>query len=331
MKKIGLIFSFVFPILLSAATVEQLFNVQTVKVQEEMRAQGQKNYGYVKADESRIYDVVPRFGGYIITLYADKVYKKVKKGERLAKVYSPEVLQAKEDYINAINYDKKRPNPAMVRSAKEKLELLGLSKGEIAAVKKSGKADQYTYIYAPSSGYIFEKNVNNLGSFSTKQKLFTIVNLERVWVEVKIYQKDLAKYAGLSDYKVTSVGVEGSFSATTMQLYPNMDPKEATATLRLEAMNTNRTLLPGMYTTITSSSNTHHHLTLPTTAVIRKNGRFYVFVVGDFKGEYEPKVIEVEPLNNNTYSIKSGLQAGDEVVNNALFMMDSDAQINGLY
>ena len=319
------------PLALCAATVEQLFNVQTIKVKAESSTVSQKNYGYVVADESRIYDVVPRFSGYIITLYADKRYKKVKKGERLAKVYSPEILQAKEDYLNAVNYDKQRSNVAMVQSAKEKLQLLGVADGEIAAVKRSGKAGKYSYIYAPSAGYLFEKDVNNRGAFSAKQKLFTIVDLKKVWIEVKIYQKELLKYRRLTDFSVTAVGLEHAVAAKKVQLYPNMDPKEATATLRLEALNTKGELLPGMYATIVSSSGEKKYLTLPATAVIRKNGQFYVFVVGEFRGEYEPKVIDVEVLDANTYSIKGGLKEGDEVVDNALFMMDSDAQINSLY
>ncbi|MBU1642168.1 efflux RND transporter periplasmic adaptor subunit, partial [bacterium] len=64
---------------------------------------------------------------------------------------------------------------------------------------------------------------------------------------------------------------------------------------------------------------------------IRKNGKYYVFGVSEFEGEYEPIAVDAEVLDNNTYIIKSGLNKGDEVVDNALFMMDSDAQINGLY
>ena len=331
MKKLLLLIATLLPLMATEATVEQLFSVQTVKVKEEHRGKSMKNFGYVKADESRIYEVVPRFGGYIITLYADKQYQKVFKGQKLAKVYSPEVLQAKEDYINALHYDEKRANPQMVASAKEKLLLLDIPEEEITALKKSGKAQNYTYIYAPTSGYIFEKSVNNKGSFNVKQKLFSVVNLDRVWIEAKIYQKDLFKYKKLSDFTVQAVGLEKSFKAKKSQLYPNLNPKEATATLRLLANNAKGELLPGMYTTITAKDKKANYLTLPTTAVIRKNGQFYVFGVGEFEGEYEPIVVDVTPLDNNTYIIKSGVSVGDEVVNNALFMMDSDAQINGLY
>jgi len=331
MKRLMMVLLSCLPLAASEATVKQLFSVQTVKVQEQKRALGLKNYGYVVADDARVYDVVPRFGGYITTLYADRTYQKMAKGERLAKVYSPEVLQSKEEYINAIDYDRRRSNPRMVASAREKLQLLGVSDAEIKALEKRGKASEYNYIYAPSGGYLFTKSVNNRSAFNTKQKLFTIVDLDKVWVEVKIYQKELSRYSGLNDFRVKAVGVETTFSATKRQLYPSIDLKEATATLRLEADNRSGKLLPGMYVTVTASGSAESYLTLPVTAVIRKNGSYYVFGVSEFEGEYEPLQVDVEVLDSDTYIIKSGLNRGDEVVNNALFMMDSDAQINGLY
>ncbi|MDA3945497.1 MAG: efflux RND transporter periplasmic adaptor subunit [Helicobacteraceae bacterium] len=331
MKQLITVLLFCLPLLASEATVKQLFSVQTVKVKEEKKAFSLKNYGYVTADDARIYDVTPRFGGYITTLYADKIYQKVAKGERLARVYSPDILQSKEDYVNALSYDKKRSSPEMVKSAREKLALLDLPEAEINALKKRGHAKEESYIYAPAGGYLFEKNVNNLGAFNAKQKLFTIVDLQTVWIEVKIYQKDLYRYHELNDFSVKAVGVEQPFKARKLQFYPNIDPKEATATLRLEADNEKGKLLPGMYAAITASGSAESYLTLPSTAVIRKNGTFYVFGIGEFEGEYAPMAIDAEMLDNNTYIIKSGLNKGDEVVNNALFMMDSDAQINDLY
>jgi Cu(I)/Ag(I) efflux system membrane fusion protein len=331
MKQLLILLLFMVPLTAKEATVKQLFNVQTVKVKEAKAAFSLKNYGYVTADESRIYDVAPRFGGYITRLYGDKIYQKVAKGERLAKVYSPDVLQSKEDYVNALSYNQKRPSPEMVKSAREKLALLGLQEAEIDALKKRGRASEESYIYAPSDGYLFSKNINNLGAFNAKQKLFTIVDLSKVWIEVKIYQKDLYRYRELNNFSVKVVGLEKAFKATKLQLYPNIDPKAATATLRLEALNRTGELLPGMYATITASGSAESRLTLPSTAVIRKNGRYYVFGVSEYEGEYEPIAVDAELLDNNTYIIKGGLNKGDEVVDNALFMMDSDAQINGLY
>lgn len=331
MRRVAILLLMALPLMAEEAMLRQLFSVQTVKVKEESRAVSLENYGYVRADDSRIYDVVPRFGGYIITLYADSTYQKVRKGERLAKVYSPEVLQAKEEYINALRYNKKRSSPEMVESAREKLRLLDLPAEEIHRLEKRGRAIQESAIYAPSDGYLFVKNVNNRGAFSAKQKLFTIVDLQRVWIEVKIYQKDLPKYRDLEEFSVKAVGAEHAYKAVKRQLYPNIDPKAATATLRLEVINDRGELLPGMYATITASAGAEKRLILPSTAVIRKNGRFYVFVAGEYEGEYEPKAVDAEVLDADTYSIRSGLKKGDEVVNNALFMMDADAQINSLY
>ena len=86
------------------ATIQQLFNVQTVAVQESSHVKSLKSFGFVKVDDSLVYDVAPRFNGFVEILYADKLYKKVNKGEALAKVYSPEVLKAKDKYANSVKY-----------------------------------------------------------------------------------------------------------------------------------------------------------------------------------------------------------------------------------
>jgi len=86
-------------------TIEQLFNVKTVQVKEMTTSQKQVNFGYIVAQDSRKVDVYAWYSGFVDTLYADSMYKKVEKGELLAKVYSPEVYQAKQDYLNSINYN----------------------------------------------------------------------------------------------------------------------------------------------------------------------------------------------------------------------------------
>ena len=300
-------------------------------MQKESVVKTQKNYGYVVADERRTYVVMPRFGGYVVKLFADVKYKKVNRGDPLVRVYSPEVLQAKEEYLNTYRYTQKRHNKVMLHSAKEKLLLLGITQKEIKAMIKRGKAEAYTTVTAPASGYIFVKGVEKGSAFSAKSTLFKIVNIDRVWIEAKIYQKEIAALNKYVDFRVRSEDAQQEYQAKRLMLYPALDPKQATATLRLGVDNKEHKLFPGMYMNVTASGSARPYLTLPRSAVIRKNSRWYVFGTGEFEGEYEPKEVHVKPINGDRYAITEGVGAGDEVVSNALFMMDSDAQINGLY
>jgi len=313
------------------ATVEQLFSVQTVKVAKTKNSKKMGYYGYVKEDESRIHDVTPRFGGYVVRLYTDKTFAKVSKGDPLVSVYSPEVFKAKDEYLNAYRYTQKRPNIGMLESSRLKLELLGISAAEIKKVISSGTASATTTLYAPVDGYIFKKSINQGSAFGAKEQLFRIVNLDEVWVEALVMQEQREAIEQVEQYEMTVKGISRSYISKEALLYPRLDPKEATLTLRINVNNAEERLLPGMYVNITSLSPIKQVLTLPNTAVIRKNGKHYVFVVTDFKGEYEPKEIKAELMDADRYRIIEGLAEGDEVVNNALFMMDSDAQINGLY
>lgn len=331
MKKLLLFFVPLLVVASQKPSVEQLFNVETVKVKKITTTFEKRFYGLLKADESLVSDVVPRFGGYIVKLHADTTYMRVKKGQILAKVYSPEVYKAKEEYLNSLNYALKRGDSKMVESAKRKLQLLGVGKDEIHAVKRGRKSDPYTFVRSPADGYLFEKNVNEGSAFEAKSPLFTIVGLKNIWIEAKVSEPDLPALSGAVSFSVSARAVAGRFEAHNPLLYPQIDPESALATFRLDIENPEGRLLPGMFATLFAASKEESMLVLPRTAVIRKMGSWYVFKAGEFEGEYEPVEVRVKPIDNERYAILSGLDEGDEVVDNALFMIDSDAQINGLF
>ncbi len=311
--------------------IEQLFNVRTVKVKQLTAAKEQVNYGYIVVEDSRRVEVVSWYSGYVEALYADTRYKKVKKGEALVKVYSPEVYKAKQDYLNAIKFNAQRATLGMLRGAKEKLRLLNVSQKEIDLIKNTRKVDEYTTIYAPISGWIFEKNLNMGSSFKKQEKLFEIINLDKVWFEAKLFQNELSNINKLDHFTVKVKGIPKAFQAKKTLLYPMLDPKEATATLRLTVTNESDILKPGMYAKVHSSAKSRTQLVIPRTAALRKDGKWYAFIATDFKGEYEPVEIDIEPLDKVYFVVKKGLSDGENIVNNALFMMDSDAQINSIY
>lgn len=311
-------------------SVDQLFNVQTVTVQAEDATHKERFYGYVRADDSRRYDVTPRYGGYIEKLHADTQYAYVTKGDALAIVYSPEVTRAKEEYRSTLRYHRQHGNDAMLGSARQKLELLGVDAAEIDAAGDAQSDLRQTVIHAPVSGYLFSKSVNSGSAFNAKARLFEIVDLSGVWVEARIPEAKLSA-AHAKRFEIRSEALNKSYKATAALLYPDIGAKEALATLRLSVDNPERALFPGLYVTITASEAPQRLLSLPESAVIRKEGKWYAFAVGEYEGEYEPVEVKVKRLNGGRYAILEGLEAGREVVSNALFMMDSDAQINGLY
>lgn len=313
------------------ATIKQLFSVKTTKVTEKMTTKQQVNYGYIVAEDARMIDVTSWFSGYIEKLFVDTLYQKVKKGQALASIYSPEVYKAKQDYLNALRFNAKRPSANMVASAKIKLQLLNIPEQEIRDIRSTRQVKRLTTLYAPTSGWIFEKNINQGSYINNKKRLYKIVNLSKVWLEAELYQDALGKVNKLTHFTVKVKGIDTVYQAQKTLLYPMIDPKEATATLRLTIDNFNEKLKPGMYAKLYSSASETTKLIIPRTAAIRKNGTWYAFLATDFKGEYEPLEIKVQPLDNKYFEVLSGLHKGDTIVNNALFMMDSDAQINSIY
>ena len=193
------------------------------------------------------------------------------------------------------------------------------------------KVRKNTTLYAPRNGYIFEKNINSGSAFNAKEKLFELVDLNSVWVEVKVFDEDMPWLSEAQSFEVSFKITDRVYKTNSFTLYPKINPDETSITLRLHLRNRDNKLFPGMYTSVLASSFKSEKLTLPRSAVIRKNAKYYVFVSSEFKGEYEPQEVKVETINSEIYIINDGLKEGEKVVNNALFMMDSDAQINGVY
>ncbi|HIP21225.1 MAG TPA: efflux RND transporter periplasmic adaptor subunit, partial [Sulfurimonas sp.] len=241
-----------FPLMAKEATVTQLFSVQTVTVQKESTNHSRKNFGFVKVDDARVHHIAPRFGGFVEKIYADKIYKYVKKGDPLVTVYSPEVYKAKEDYLNSYNYTKNKKQKGMLKSAKLKLELLGVAKKEIDELVRTKKVSFNTTIYAHINGYIFKKSISHGSAFNAKAQLYEIVNLDEVWVEAKVYEDDLAWLREAADFSVNFKSTDRVYHATSTLLYPNLDPKVATLTLRLRLQNKGLKLFPGMYASVIS-------------------------------------------------------------------------------
>lgn len=312
------------------APVIQQFNVTTIKVKRsDATAKIGKNFGYLRADEGKESVLSLRFGGYVEKLRATETYQYVAKGDVVAEVYSPEVLQAKEEYLSALKYNAIRPSPGMTKSTKERLIYLNVPMSEINSIEKTMQVGSTTTVRSPVSGYIFEKKIDKGSAFSAMQPLFRIVTLDPIWLEMKFPPEQLETLQKIDSYEVRISGIEHPLYVKRGKIYPNANPAESTLTMRMTLKNPRGKMFPGMYAAITPVSHAKSALVVPRSSVIRKKGKWFCFKKGEYEGEYEPVEVHAVAVGNDRYEIRAGLSEGDEVVANALFMIDSDAQING--
>lgn len=308
--------------------VYQLFNVKTTTVQEETIEITHDLYGKAVVDERSVTLITPRFDGYIEKLHANTTYQTVAQGEKLFDYYSPEVLAAQVELVNALGFQNRTK---LQSSAEEKLRLYGIPEATIQEIKKKRASSPVLTYRSPVQGVIMEKSLFEGGAFKKGQTIYQIADLSRIWVEVEVYQELRETIQPGMPARIRFKGLEKGFTGKVIQDHPIINPQSQTYVARIDIRNPQLEIIPGMFANVSVINAQKTVRVLPKTAVIEKGDRHIVFIAGEFEGEYEPATIQAKRLPNGKYQILSGLETGTKVVDNALFMMDSDAQMNGMY
>jgi len=303
--------------------VKQLFNIKTTEVKELTISEKKEFYGNIDINEANITDIVLRHNGYITDLFANKDYLPIKKGDILFNIYSEEILNIQNEYQIL-------KNSSIKNSILDKLKNLNIDKKEIKKIINNKINNKGISVYSPSNGIIMNKNINN-NSFIPKNKLLMkIVDLDKVWFIAKIYQNDLS-FINKNNFNTIYVdGLNYPIKATLDYIYPEVDNNTKTIKVRFMIDNKDMKLFPNMFGKVLVEHKIDNKLVLPVSAVLNKGSNFYVFKPIS-KTEIEPKKVTVKRISSNQYQVLSGLKKGDKVINNSLFLMDSDAITNSLY
>lgn len=305
--------------------VKQVFNKKVTKVQKEQIGPLKSFYGRLAFDESLTFDIVSRFDGYITKLDANKLYIEAKKNEPLFSIYSDEV----SSIIQEINIAKKF-NKSLVKSNINKLKALAVHKKEIQRIKKGKEEISDIAFYSPYDSVVIKKEINN-GSFVKKGSLLLqLASLEKLWVIASVYQKDLSFIKKGLKAKVYIDGFDEPIISTVDYIYPTINETNKSVDVRLVIDNKDLKYSPNMFAKVDIKQINREILTLPKTAVLQKGSKHYVFQYLS-QEEYEPIEVTAKRISSNKYEIIDGVEEGQRVINNALFLLDSDAITNGLY
>ena len=304
---------------------KQLFNKKITKVVKEEVSINKSFYGVTKIDESSLVDIVSRFDGYVTKLNANKKYMTIKKGEQLYSVYSQELLSIQNELQVAKNF-----NQNIYQSTFSRLDNLDIPKSEQQKIKDGKINSNGLAVTSPMNAILMEKNINQSSAVTKGTTLLQLASLDKIWFVASVYQSDLEFVKKDGEALINIDGINQKIKSKVDFIYPIFDEKTKTVDVRFVLENEDLKLVPSMFGKVDINVKKDFMLTLPKTAVLKKADKFYVFKPLE-NGEFEPIKIDAKRISSNKYEILSGLNENDEVINNALFLLDSDAVTNALY
>ncbi len=314
----------------------QLIGVRTGAVVEAPMRTSFRAVGRVAYDESKLADVNLKVRGWITKLYVDETGQRVRRGQPLFSLYSPELYNAEQDFLFATHGASAAGAPDggtsrvsyLVTAARQRLHLLGLDDAQIDATAKNGTPSETVTFGAPASGFVIEKNVVEGAAVEAGMRLYRIAALDRVWVEAEVYEADLAHVRVGQRADVALDYLPGrSYEAKVAYVYPYLDPAARTGRVRIELANAGLDLRPGMYATVTLSADLGVRVQVPAAAVVYTGPRRLVFVdLG--QGRFRVQEVKVgTESDDGMYEVLSGLRAGDVVATSGVFLIASEARL----
>ncbi len=289
--------------------------------------------GKVKPDERNIAELTARFGGRIEKLYVNFTGQNVKKGEKLASIYSPALMSAQKELLEAVDY--KESNPEFYKATRNKLKLWDLTDDQIDNIEKNGKIKDYFDILSPIAGTVTKRNVAIGDYVKEGNSLFEVINLNKVWIMFEAYESDLpwVKLGDKVNFSVQSLPGK-NFTGNVSFVDPTIDQSTRIAQVRVEIQNPGMQLKPGMFVNgiVTSAfAGRKKDLLIPKTAVLWTGKRAVVYVKVPNREEptFLYREIVLGPEAGNFYVVSSGLKEGEEIAVNGVFKIDAAAQLAG--
>lgn len=287
--------------------------------------------GKIQADERLLSSQVAHVPGRIEQLFVTFTGEPVNKGQKIARIYSPELIAAQGELLEAAKI--KTANPKLLEAARNKLRYWRIGEETIKDIESTGQIRETFILYAEASGVVSKQRIR-VGDYVKKgDPLFDLMNLTKVWVLLDVYEEDLAQISVGDRIQLSAAAIPNKTFRTEIRFIdPVINPATRIATIRAEIANTNGLLKPEMFVTGVLESKIEHQgqLKLPKSAVLWTGTRSvaYVRIPDTDIPSFQYREVELGERLGDYYQIISGLNAGEEVVINGSFTIDAAAQIN---
>ena len=315
-------------------------NLRTMRVALDTHTGELVTTGRVTFDERRLAQVTAYTGGRIERLFVNFTGDAVRRGQAVGTIYSPDVFATQQEYLLALQnrermrragFDSARSaSEDLVESTRRRLMLFGMTAGQVAQLERTGKPIFATTITSPVSGVVTKKLAVEQQYVAQGQPLLEIADLSTVWVEADVYEQQLPSVSVGQRVEITAAAVPGrTFNGKVSFIVPILTGATRTARVRIELANPGLLLKPDMYVSARIiGAPAPAHIMLPASAVIDRGQKQYVWVETS-PGTYEPREVTTGGRHGEQIVIAAGLHAGDNVVIEGGFLLDSEAQLRG--
>ncbi len=307
-----------------AAEVIQNLGVRTATVKRSALLRVIDTVGYVEYDETRVSHIHLRTEGWIEQLVAHSEGERISKGEQLLALYSPELVNAQEEFVQALALG----NNTLTRASRERLVALGIPADQVKQLEKTRKVQQNIAIYSPQDGVV-SKLMVRLGMYVTpKTQVMSLADLSSVWLIAEVFesQADWVKVGQTAE--VSLAFLPGRiWEGTVEYIYPSLDAKTRTLKARLRFDNPDEALKPNMYANVRIFGGARDDtIVIPVEALIR-TGRESRVVMALGEGRFASRTVTAGIESGDQVEIIAGLEPGEEVVTSGQFLIDSEASL----
>ena len=312
----------------------QNFGVQTAPVAEGPLSRAIDTAGTVAVDQRLVSTLNLRVSGWLTHLVPRALGDRVRRGEVVAWLYSPRLYQAERDYLllRIGQPDDPSGERALRRATAERLRLLGLSNAQVRRLAKEGKAQYTTPLLAAHGGIVTRLGAREGGYVTPATSLLTVTDLRRVWVNVAIYpdQTPWVKVGDTATLRLPSVP-RRAWRGRISYVYPTVNDRSRTVIARLSLRNPDGALRPGLYASVRIHTRPINRTLYVARSAVLHDGsdEAYVFTAQG-RGRFRLVPVRIGIKTSGYAQVLSGLRRGERVVTHGQFMLDADAQIQGV-
>lgn len=304
--------------------------VKTTLVVARPKTQTINAFGKVHYAQDRVLHVHPRIEGWVERLYTRTVGEYIEKGAPLYALYSPELVNAQEELIIALNQN----NRNLIRAAKSRLAALEMPNKLIEQVAKDKQVLREVIFFAQQSGFVTELKIQEGFFVKPIDTMLAISPLEKVWVIADVFAKDASKIEVGQPATIQSDFFAGDIITSQVDyIYPNLNPQKNTLQVRFLLDNPDFTLKPQMFVNMaiqtgndTDDVNNTALMVLKDAVIQTGEQDRVVLVLGE--GKFKSVEVQLGNYFGEYLEVLSGLLEGDRVVSSAQFLLDSESSIS---